>query len=249
MLDSLPQCDEVLCVLDRATDATRIYLDEMMGRKFPSYSFRRIDGEPGYRNPAAAWNKAYQAVATEFIYQFSSECIHQPDNVTNALKWLKVAPCVVFGKARDSGEYGGVVTGPDPLLLTDAAHPRPLGFVMAFPSWAIRAIEGQDEEYMKGQGYEDDDFVYRLWQLGIPFIFDDSIQVVHQAHPRAHYDTDEGKAGYEVNRQYTVAKWGSEHPWHDAPKKWLRRDGLSIAVPAHGSPGLVKAWERFAHVK
>lgn len=57
-------------------------------------------------------------------------------------------------------------------------------FLAMFKKKDIEAINGWDEEFMKGYAYEDNDFGERWVRAGLPFEMRDDIQGVHQYHPR-----------------------------------------------------------------
>lgn len=58
-------------------------------------------------------------------------------------------------------------------------------FLAMFNKKDIEAINGWDEEFMKGYAYEDNDFGARWNRAGLPFILREDIQAVHQYHPRS----------------------------------------------------------------
>lgn len=57
-------------------------------------------------------------------------------------------------------------------------------FLAMFNKKDIEAINGWDEEFMKGYAYEDNDFGERWVRAGLPFEVTEEIQAVHQYHPR-----------------------------------------------------------------
>ena len=57
-------------------------------------------------------------------------------------------------------------------------------FLAMFNKADIEKINGWDEEFLKGWGYEDRDFGARWVRVGIPFVVRDDIQALHQYHPR-----------------------------------------------------------------
>jgi hypothetical protein len=58
-------------------------------------------------------------------------------------------------------------------------------FLALFNIADIEAINGWDEEFMKGYAYEDNDFGARWVRAGLPFEVHDEIKAVHQYHPRS----------------------------------------------------------------
>jgi hypothetical protein len=70
-------------------------------------------------------------------------------------------------------------------------------FLAMFNKSDIERINGWDEDFMKGYGYEDNDFGARWARAKIPFVMRDDIQGIHQYHPRR--ETIPG--GLAINKQ------------------------------------------------
>ena len=213
VLDSLraQPYDRLIVVADgiepEADESLRILLPTMERS-------RRVDiARPrGWLCPARAWNVGLAAVETELVMMISSETIQAAGNVAVAKELLAGPPMVVFGSARCSIDGCPEVVWPDgtaPHILCDAAHPRPLGFVAALPAWMVRATGGFDENFMAGHWYDDEDFFYRLWCLGQPFLFTDALSGIHQHHERRQLSD----IGRETNRRYITSKFGTEAPF------------------------------------
>lgn len=231
--------DETIIVLDQPEPGVAEYAREYWGT---TAKFVRIDRAPGWICPARAWNMGFNHVTTEMVYCISSETIQDFGNVDKARELLSGPPCVVFGKAVDDGPVP-VVSGDHPNLLCGYDQPRPLGFIWAMPMWAIRVIGGYDEAFMDGIAFEDDDIVWRLWRLGLPFVFTDQISGVHQHHHRP-FLTEQGIAPDNRNERLMIAKWGHPHPWQQAPK-WMARDHenrQAVCLPQSMATGLAEAW-------
>lgn len=73
-------------------------------------------------------------------------------------------------------------------------------FLAMFNKDDIYAINGWDEEFMKGYAYEDNDFGDRWVRAGLPFEIHDEIQAVHQYHPRS----ETIKGGSTVNHEHYI---------------------------------------------
>lgn len=58
-------------------------------------------------------------------------------------------------------------------------------FLAMFQKSDIKKINGWDEDFMNGYAYEDNDFGARWKRAGLPFVVNDSIQALHQYHPRS----------------------------------------------------------------
>lgn len=244
---SLPEgeADQWVICFDRTPKDLRSWvLDYWRKRDEKRVDEVTLEGEPGWRTGVAGWNAAFNEVRSEVAFCFSSEVIHGPDNLQITRQVLSGAPAVLFGKCRDSGELGGQTDDPeDPLLLCSAARPRPLGFIMALPTWALRVTGGYVPEYEEGYWYADDDFAHSVFRLGLPYIFDDRVHGTHQAHARAKLDTPEGQDGIARNKALFLKRWGELKQWERSKKLWYAREGLTIAIP-EDMGGLRQAWER-----
>lgn len=249
VLDSLhhqhDQIDQLVVVLDRTPHHLRDWLFRaVMTMPGLPVEWVLVEGQPGWLCPARAWNAGFAQVRSELVYCISSETVQAPGNVERAKTFLQRSHAVVFGKATEShpGKYGHSVPGG---LLCSSQNPRPLGFIMAMPMWMVRAVHGYDEGFMGGYWYDDDDFTYRLWRLGQPFIFLDLIEGVHMSHPRPVLDTVEGQDGIARNRQYMLAKHGTLQPMDGVPTRRSMGNGMTIFFPTEG-PGLfqqrVESW-------
>lgn len=99
--------------------------------------------------------------------------------------------CQVF----DQDEKGNLVT----LVSAGYRDETPAMYFLAmFQKKDIKAINGWDEEFMKGYAYEDNDFGERWKRAGLPFVMADEIQATHQYHPRG----ETIKGGMSVNQQH-----------------------------------------------
>lgn len=70
-------------------------------------------------------------------------------------------------------------------------------FLAMFNKRDIESINGWDEDFMHGYGYEDNDFGDRWNRAGLPFIIREDIEAVHQYHPR----TETIPGGLGVNQR------------------------------------------------
>ena len=84
--------------------------------------------------------------------------------------------------------------------------PLPGGAGLHFCSMMYRAfydeIEGFDEEYRDGQGVEDNDFVFKLWEAGASFRMMDNLMVEHTSTP-----TIWPEGGIKRNSEIYRKKW------------------------------------------
>ncbi len=71
-------------------------------------------------------------------------------------------------------------------------------FLAMFQRKDIEAINGWDEEFMKGYAYEDNDFGERWVRAGLPFEIREDITATHQYHPRG----ETLRGGMSINQQH-----------------------------------------------
>lgn len=64
-------------------------------------------------------------------------------------------------------------------------HSPAFYFLAMYNKKDIEAINGWDEDFMKGYAYDDDDFGERWVRAGLPFEIHEEIQALHQYHPRS----------------------------------------------------------------
>jgi hypothetical protein len=234
--------DQTVIVLDRPTDDAKAGAREAYAG-LPGLTITEIAGEPKWLNPARAMNAGLGRSTSELTIHMSSEVILEPGAVDRCRELLGAAPAVLFGKCVETepGRYAGSTASG---ILCSAEQARPLGFIACIPTWALRATGGYDERFMDGYWYDDDDLFYRLWKLGLPFLFDDSVAGVHQSHPRPAIETDEGQAAIATNRAYIVKKHGSEHPMHNQRILGRKVPGKTLWVKdaAFITQHALKAW-------
>jgi hypothetical protein len=229
--------DELVIVLDRCTPEVKDGARAAYDRLSCPVRWIAIPGEPGWRSPVKAWNLAFLAATGDVLYCFSSETVQAEGNLDRA-KRLISPRFERLGITEDGIPEFQAIDGPDSLVLhgsvscscgpagqevnwngqapgnlfCDAAHPRPLGFIWAAPRTAVNAIAGYDEEFSKGFWYDDNDFFYRLWRLGLDFAFDDNVRGTHLHHDRPTLETMPGQHGIARNQEYMFKKHGTLDP-------------------------------------
>lgn len=223
--------DEMVVVLDRTPVGIEEHCRKAWGGD-ERVRFERLEGPPGWGSPVPAWNRFFAEATGDFLFAFSSEVVHAPQNIEVASRMLEVGPqTVVFGKCMCScGRWGHEVNwgGEAPgNLLVDAAHPRPLGFIWAGPIANVQAIGGMDTEFAGGFCYDDDDFFMRLWRTGLDFVFTDEISGTHLHHNRPGLASEAGQAGIRRNEAIMVRKYGTIRPWLQTKHHEIRSPGLT----------------------
>ena len=199
--------DQIVVALDRPVSDYKPW--------FKGATIVELDGPPGWRCSAAAWNAAFSEVTSELVVCISSDVVMEAGCTTRIAKRLAAYPSVIYGKVieEDPSVGGQLAKGLTRKVLCSSREPRPLGFIMGLPMWAVRATQGYDEGLMAGIWYEDGDFTQRLWQEGLPFVFDDFVRGTHISHPRPFLDTKEGIRLHNVNMIYMTRKWGCVDPF------------------------------------
>lgn len=143
-------------------------------------------------NPAKALNLGVKKSKYDQIIITSPE-VKPKGKVLDQLKTLigQNVICQVW----DTDESGKVVAS---LVHRGYRSDTPAMYFLAmFNKKDIEAINGWDEEFMRGYGYEDNDFGDRWVRAGIPFVINEEIQGVHQYHPRL--ETIPGGLGVALN--------------------------------------------------
>ena len=196
--------DHELVIVSRDIKPFRVF-----GMKVGVLNYR-YPGE--HINPAMAFNTAVARVNSENIIITSPEVMP----ITNVLQQFKeLGRGNYIAQVWDMNEDGtrGIslvnkeFRGDDPSMY----------FLAHFKKEDILKINGWDEEFMEGHGYEDTDFGHRWVRAGIPFEVIEKIQAEHQWHPRGNYLGYEER--YEKNRQI-MDKNNKQHIIK--PKKGLR---------------------------
>ena len=149
------------------------------------------------------------------VFCMSSDMVMAPHSIGMAYHLAEVAPdTLIVGRAEHCGqsyafsmiEYGENIKHLQNRTITWSLRPSPLGFTWMMPMKWFRGLGGYDEIYMNGYCYEDTDFVMRLWEAGVDFVFCDDIMGFHLEHKRDHLRDSDGKVSR--NGQHFKARWG-----------------------------------------
>jgi hypothetical protein len=203
--------DQRVIVLDRFP---RNFGDQAV--QITSAEIVRLEGRPGWRSPCIAANAGLAKVAADIAVYNPSDVVQAAGNLEVVRSHFAQRPnSVLFGRVIESnpdmckgaGHAGPVLQGSD--------NTRPMTFLTAYPTEALRAIGGWDEAFQLGVCYEDDDLAARLWKHGLDFVFDDRFSGIHQSHERV-FDGKNATQGYwtdyrvGLNRTLMVNKHGRE---------------------------------------
>lgn len=218
--------DELVVVLDRAPDELGRETIKIYQGLATEVIFTTIEGEPGWRGPARAWNAGFKAASGDTLMCISSEVVLD-EGCIDRLREQVDSNTAIFGACHNSVDKNMVI-GADPGLLVSTKMPRPLGFIVAMPAARVEEIGGFDEDFMGGFWYDDDDFFLRLWNTGVRFVFDDAVHGVHLDHDRPDLATPAGRRGIERNRLLMISKHNSAHPWSTLQKRVYGRRGQLV---------------------
>jgi len=190
-----------------------------------------LKGRPGWRSPCIAANAGLAKVTADVTIYNPSDVVQAAGNLEVVRSHFTERPnSVLFGRVIESdpemckgaGHAGPVLQGSD--------NTRPMTFLTAYPTEALKAIGGWDEAFQVGVCYEDDDLAARLWKHGLDFVFDDRFSGIHQSHERV-FDGKNATQGYwtdyrvGLNRTLMVNKHGR---------------GSAIGVVMQSKPRIVK---------
>lgn len=146
---------EVIVVDDRGIGS----LNRRTCEAFP-VKYLRLEGEPGFRNPARARNVAYREARGEIIICQSDDVMHGYDAIrrlTTELRRGEFLIATVWNVDDDLlpvGLRGHGVRGERIKLLTGSDNPRPLFFLGSLWREDLYAVGGNDEDFTVG-GRED----------------------------------------------------------------------------------------------
>jgi glycosyltransferase involved in cell wall biosynthesis len=214
---------EVIVVDDRSENAR----NEQVCRQYP-LQYIRLDGEPGYRNPAKARNVAYRAAKGEVIIAQSDDTTHVSDHCIRQLVEELQPGTFVIAHVFNADFSGNVVPGnlenPEyrPLTCyTGPENPRPFFFLGSLYRRDLYAVGGNDEEFV-APGREDDWFARCLMNgLGLKPVFSTTIVGHHLQHK--HLGSKEASApSYELYHQKTAsALIKGKSAWQSASGPWI----------------------------
>jgi hypothetical protein len=207
------QIEQVIIVLDRAGDDIRKLWHPDLN---PLCEIVELPGRPGWRSPCIAANAGLAKVTADITIYNPSDVVQAAGNLELVRGHFIERPnSVLFGRVIESnpemckgaGHAGPVLQGSD--------NTRPMTFLAAYPTEALKAIGGWDEAFQLGVCYEDDDLAARLWKHGLDFVFDDRFSGIHQSHERA-FTGNNASQGYwtdyrvGLNRTLMVNKHGRQ---------------------------------------
>lgn len=210
------EIDQLIVVMDRVPadpvisddDVTQGWLEDGFGLDlidYPQAISIKLDGSPGWRSPCIAANAGLKEITGEITIYNPSDIVQAPGNIAFIKDQMATHPAVYFAKVLESKPEECMGPGHAGPVLCSSDNPRPLTFLFAAPTEAMRSIGGWDEAFQDGVCYEDDDLTARLWKHGLDFIFDDRFNGIHQSHSRAYFKP----IPMSINQAHMLRKHGT----------------------------------------
>lgn len=161
----------------------------------------------GHNDPAHSTNVGLDVakdLGADHVLLVSSDCI-----VQNTLgEW-----CAAMDQMADRFVCNTqAVNLADALVLCSTQRPRPFQWCQYFRREHAEAIEGFDIGFLRGLGYEDNDFSGRLIRHVGQALIDDRITTWHMHHPCVWFGNGDGE---QANEAYCREKWGGTIPFNE----------------------------------
>lgn len=199
----------------------RAILEELVAEFGLAAEIVDIEGPPGHRGQAAAWNAGFATLGDEsHVVCLSSDCILLPGSVAN-LAWFaaEFPEMVVFGRAEHCGRnyttqwtnFSGVELAANKTLVS-SQFGMPEGFVWMLPVEAIRRVGGWEPRMTHGVCFDHTEYFFRLAKAGVELAQCDDVCAIHIEHPKPHIADHEAaarnKAVFEsIHGEHTDKSW------------------------------------------
>jgi glycosyltransferase involved in cell wall biosynthesis len=169
-----------------------------------------------YVNPCIPFNMGIRAAVGEIIILQNPECLHVHDVLTYVNENLKendyltmstfsldnqntkilpqyVENNTVMQFISTLPQYIATVSAEEYIGWYNHSKYRPVyfHFCAAMTKKNMQKLNGFDERFAKGIGFDDNDFIQRIDRLGLNKIIVDDITVLHQYHPHVYYKRDD----------------------------------------------------------
>jgi glycosyltransferase involved in cell wall biosynthesis len=212
---------EVIVVDDRSIDSD----NRRVCGEFP-VNYVRLEGEPGYRNPAPARNLAYRAARGEVIISQSDEVVHVSKNCVETLIASLTPGHFVIAHVFNADFDGNLIptdlenpTYPPMICYTGPENPRPLFFLGSLYRCDLYAAGGNDEDFV-APAREDDWFARCLMRgLGLTPIFSTDVVGHHLQHRHSSTVANTAPA-YAVYAEKVRRANAGEIPWQASGGPW-----------------------------
>lgn len=141
-----------------------------------------------WRPPICAFNVGIRNAQGSVLVLAAAEMYHVNDTISflcNVVKGDAKALAIPFGYDDDGRVLSCLNAGQEPLMLWERLPVlnTKLPFLLAVRKEHIINIGGYDERFLEGEGYDDDDLIWRLKRIGCRFAQTEA-RCVHLYHPR-----------------------------------------------------------------
>lgn len=214
-----PQNIEVVLIEDTPNDKGTEVLSVLEQSGIP-FVYRSVDrSDRQYKNPGVLYNLAAEVASNDVLHLTNPENLHVGPILNHCQDYIKNDNYIVYGcrtlsTCLDSAR--STIDGIDQLTNWGEAsgwyqhskiYNRLLHFASVIHKDLYFKIEGFDPAYDYGVGYEDNDFIQKLFVSGTSILAFDDPYAAHQAHDRAHWMINDMK-GIEINSGVYLQKWG-----------------------------------------
>jgi GT2 family glycosyltransferase len=180
-----------------------------------------------YFNACIPYNRAFAAARGRIVIIQNAECFHYDNIVAHAVSELGGNQYFTYGcysigretfdSIRGLSDFRAVLDsiriqdrrmtadGDDGWYNHSVHRPLALHFCSAILKEELDALGGFDERYAGGQGYDDDEFLYRIRERGLEVRIVDSPMVVHQWHYSP--GSLSGRVWWMFNRNKNLFRW------------------------------------------
>jgi len=193
---------EIIVIDSGSQDAIEPFCEVLRHFLDISYVEYAYPGLPGRHNPAYALNLGARLAKYKSIVFSSPEILHQTDVIQQLLPLVgKNVTCHVDNLNEDGSFHMELVS---PKF---RAHDPGMYFIGMFNKDDFWKIDGIDEQFMRGETWEDSDLGERFLRAGLKHEFHNEIVGKHQFHQRVHRSDKSwsvNKAHYENNRRNSV---------------------------------------------
>lgn len=200
---------ELIAVDDGSSSEQRI---EDLTKEFPFMKIIRIEKEnKWYVNPCIPFNIGLREAKGDIIVLQNPECLHVHDvlvylseNINDSnyisLSAYGLSPLLTnqlpqycendtlidfFHTLPQQPYVGGMSLG---WYNHSKFRPVNFHFCSAMSRNSMSKLNGFDERYAKGIGYDDDEIIIRIRRLGLKLIIEDNISVIHQYHDTVNWN-------------------------------------------------------------
>lgn len=211
---------EVILIEDTPDDNGIEVLSVLENSKIP-YIYRAVDrSDREYRNPGVLYNLAAEIASYDILHLTNPENLHVGPILNHCINYIKNDNYIVYGcRTLSTCLDSAVATINSIEQITNwgeargwyqhsKIYNRLLHFASIIHKDVYSKIEGFDPIFDYGVGYEDNDFIQKIFTTGIPILIFDEPYAAHQAHDRGHWMKNQME-GIRINSGMYLQKWGA----------------------------------------